>query len=216
MAMIAVIIAVLCFMASLFFMTLTCTYINVTQKLFKMGKRNEGMGKHNEKIVQWLCFLAMGFFVLWGLQTIFTKNTEFIFDRFFAAALVILGWKWRKELQLNWKTALLGLATLALHHLKLYGNAYAGIPFDRIMHAAAGFTLAVLSYKAIEHESKNHWKTAVLALFLAFGIASSIEIIEFIGYGWFGKGEGLLFYGTGDIGEYNNVAWDLISNMVGA
>ena len=43
-----------------------------------------------------------------------------------------------------------------------------------------------------------------------------VEILEFVGYSFLGEGEGLLFYGTGDFGEWNNVSWDLISNTLGA
>lgn len=174
------------------------------------------MAKAEERIVQWLCFLAIGFFLLWGVQAVIARNVQYIFDRFFGACLVWLCWRWRKELQLSWKKTLLGLATLSLHFLKLYGNTYYGVPFDHIMHTAAGFTIAVLCYSALEKEVRNPWKTALVSLFLAFGIASSIEIVEFFGYNVLGSGEGILYYGTGDFGEYNNVCWDLISNMLGA
>jgi uncharacterized membrane protein YjdF len=43
-----------------------------------------------------------------------------------------------------------------------------------------------------------------------------MEIIEFIGYSVFGEGEGLLFFGKGDFGEWYNALWDMMCNMFGA
>ena len=79
-----------------------------------------------------------------------------------------------------------------------------GIPFDRIMHFTAGIALAFVFYQFL---SKSGIKTnkialALLAIFIATGIASMTEIMEFIGYSFLGEGEGLLFYGTGDFGEW--------------
>ncbi len=173
------------------------------------------MGKIQDRVVQWVCFLGIGFFLLWGIEAVLVHNVQNIFDRFFGAFLIWLAWIWRKELQVTWKTALLGVATLSLHFLKLYGNTYWGIPFDHIMHTAAGFTIAIFSYNALQREIKNPWKLALVSVFLAFGITSSIEIVEFFGYHILGSGEGILYYGTGDFGEYNNISWDLISNMLG-
>lgn len=174
--------------------------------------------KQEEKIIQWMSMLTVLFFVLWGIQTLASGNTEFIFDRFFSAGIALIGFLCYRKMQLRLPVVLVGIFTLILHHLKLYGNFYFGIAFDKIMHVVAGFALALISYQYLNtiFQSKHRLGLFLFSLFVAFGFASSVEIIEFVGYSFLGQGEGILFYGTGDFGEWNNLSWDLMGNMVGA
>ena len=40
--------------------------------------------------------------------------------------------------------------------------------------------------------------------------------MEYLGYAFLGKGEGLLFFGAGDLEGYADTAHDLIANSLGA
>jgi hypothetical protein len=93
------------------------------------------------------------------------------------------------------------------------------MPFDRIMHFIAVAAIAALFYQYIysyEKDKMSKFSISIISILIASGIGSLMEIIEFVGYSYLGKGEGLLFYGTGDFGEWNNLSWDLISNTFGA
>ena len=171
-----------------------------------------------ERLVKGLILATIVFFIAWGLQAIIIKDTEFVFDRFFTAAIALAALFTYRKIKLNLPIALLSAFTLLLHHLKLYGNFYFGIPFDRIMHFTAGVTLCLIFYNYL-YKSKtlqNKWTVSLLAICIAAGIGSFMEIIEFVGYSFLGQGEGILFYGTGDFGEWNNLSWDLIMNTCGA
>ncbi|MBR9691535.1 DUF2238 domain-containing protein [Candidatus Woesearchaeota archaeon] len=172
------------------------------------------------KTIKWIIIATLLFFVAWGIYTISTGNVEFIFDRLFSAAIVLAALFLYKKMNLKLPVIIIGLFTLVLHHLKLYGNVYLGIPFDRIMHFTAGFAIALVFYQYLlsleQKKQPNKIKIFFLSVCIAAGISSMIEIIEFIGYSILGQGEGLLFYGTGDFGEWNNVSWDLICNTSGA
>ena len=169
----------------------------------------------------WINSLGLGiitFFILWSIFAIIRGDIEFIFDRLFSAVLVFIWFFIAKRTRLP--VAYLGFSvfTLMLHHLKLYSNVYAGIPFDRFIHTLAGISIALVIgwYLLKEQKLVPSPSIFIVFVFLAFGIASTIEIVEFVGYATLGEGEGILFYGTGDFGEWNNISWDLISNMIGA
>jgi len=172
--------------------------------------------RHN--IIKYVSIIAVLFFIIWGIIAIITKNYEFIFDRFFSAAICLLIIFVHKRMHFKIPVLLLGLVALTLHHLKLYGNFYFGLPFDRIMHFTAVAAIAAIFYQYLYHteSKKNKLKISILSVLIAIGIASLMEIIEFVGYSFLGQGEGILFYGTGDLGEWNNLSWDLISNTLGA
>ncbi|MBD3355167.1 DUF2238 domain-containing protein, partial [Candidatus Woesearchaeota archaeon] len=154
-----------------------------------------------KKIIKWIIISSFIFFFSWGLYTILTKNYEIIFDKFFTAALILTVLFLYKKINLNIPITIFSLFTLTLHHLKLYGNFYFGIPFDRIMHFTAGFTLVLIFYQFLYHSERkknpSKWKISFLSILIAAGAASMIEIVEFAGYSFLGHGEGILFYGTG-------------------
>lgn len=154
----------------------------------------------------------------WGIYAVVKWDKEFIFDRFFAASIVLAIFFLYRKMKLSLPTLLVGAFALVLHHLKLYQNTYLGVPFDHYMHLAGGFALALIfSEYFINSEKKpNHVKTFFLSVCMAAGIGSFMEIIEFIGKCVLGAGQGLLYYGDGDWGEYNNTAWDMINNTIGA
>ena len=178
-----------------------------------MTKRKKRSWK--DKLIPNLLSAAFVFFVVWAFIAVFT-NPDLIFDRFLSAGMIVILYILYKKLGLRLGVILFGFFALLLHHLKLYGNFYYGIPFDRIMHLVAGIALALVIYNALETSDIPRPALVIISIFMAAGVASTMEIIEFIGYANLGSGEGLLFYGKGDFGEYNNVSWDLINNTLGA
>ncbi len=177
-------------------------------------------GNKEEKIIKAVTIITAVFFLIWGVLAVFTKNTEFVFDRFFSAAFAIFVYRFRNKINLKLHSLALGVLALTMHHLKLYGGVYLGIPFDKIMHFTAGFVLGLmLFYYFISLEPKKkpiYLKVILFAVIFTVGLGGLLEIVEFVGYSTLGPGEGVLFYGTGDFGEYNNTAWDLICNTLGA
>ncbi|MCX8146858.1 MAG: hypothetical protein N3D84_00090 [Candidatus Woesearchaeota archaeon] len=172
--------------------------------------------KTEEKIIRAISIAGFSLFFVWGFITLFLGNKELVFDRFYSAAIMLVGYFFYRKLHLKIKSVLFGGFVLFLHHLKLYGNVYFGIiQFDMIMHFLAGIALAVILYDCLSF-GRSKKESAMLAFFVAIGICSLSEIMEYIGYYFLGPGEGLLFYGTGDFGEYADVCWDMICNSIGA
>jgi len=98
----------------------------------------------------------------------------------------------------------------------LYGDIYLGIPFDHWIHFVAGIFLGLFFYDYFSKIIKNKATVLLLSILVSAGIGSLLEIVEFVGYSYLGKGEGILFYGSGDWGEWNNMSLDLIFNTTGA
>ncbi len=113
-----------------------------------------------DKIIKYISIAATLFFVVWGIITIFIGNTEFIFDRFFSAGACLLVFFLYKKMHLKLPLVIFALFALILHHLKLYGNFYFGIPFDRIIHFIAVAAIAAMFYQYlyIADEKKEQTK----------------------------------------------------------
>ena len=172
--------------------------------------------KKESRATHWILYLFFLFFMVWGIMAIFNAP-EYIFDRFFSAGLVLLLFAFYKIMELRFGVTLFAMFVLVLHHLKFYGMFFFGMPFDKIMHFTAGIALGLIAYDYL-HERTNMKKIEILiiAVLVAMGVGVIMEIIEFIGYTVFGEGEGLLFFGKGDFGEWFNAIWDIMCNMLGA
>jgi hypothetical protein len=168
-----------------------------------------------QAIINNILIASFIFFIIWGFVAV-AQGSDFIFDRFFSAGIVAGIFVLYRLLGLRIEAIIFALAVLLFHHLKLYGNFYFGIPFDQFIHFAAGAAIASVIYSSLHKSNIPLFGKLLISIFAAAGIASTMEIIEFIGYANLGSGEGLLFYGTGDFGEWNNTVWDMINNTLGA
>ncbi len=155
-------------------------------------------------------------FLCLAIYSTVTGDVEFIFDRLFSAAIIFFSLRVYKKTSIPPAVMYFGALVLISHHLKLYGNVYAGIPFDHWIHFSAGLFLGLALYGYFAKLTKSAALGIALAVLVSAGLGTMLEIVEFTGYSFLGKGEGILFYGSGDWGEWNNISWDLISNTFGA
>lgn len=174
----------------------------------------------NNKFVKYGIFTLLAVFIFLTILSFSTGDLELIGDKFVAMGMLLVALLWYKSFNLSIPTAIFGAFALVLHHLKLYGNVYLNIPFDRWMHVIATMAIALIIFEYFKaHNKKNIlslFAICMISLMVALGAGSIIEIIEFMGYSFLGEGEGLLRYGVGDFGEWNNACWDLMSNTLGA
>lgn len=103
---------------------------------------------------------------------------------------------------------------LVLHNLGLYAASPFGIRFDHYMHFVGGFAIAMMADRAFTQQFSMMKRFVFLVIF-TLGIGSIGEIIEWLGYAFLGSGEGFLFYGMGDEGEWRNAMLDLIFDLLG-
>ena len=159
-------------------------------------------------------------YIIWTIITLITKDYELIFDKVLSAGIIIFVYYLNKKHKFSWFALIINAIGVTLHHVKLYGNFYFGIGFDKWMHLIVPFALCFLVYRIIDNltSSKNKLTTIILTMVVVFGLACLVEVVEFIGYSVLGQGEGhgLLLYGEADYGEYFNTSWDIICNLIGA
>jgi uncharacterized membrane protein YjdF len=101
-----------------------------------------------------------------------------------------------------------------MHNLSLYETSPFGFRFDHYMHFVGGFTISAVTNRIFDDSSKI--KKLMLLVFISLGIGALGEILEWLGYSILGAGDGFLFYGIGDEGEWRNSIFDMIFNMFGA
>lgn len=95
----------------------------------------------------------------------------------------------------------------------LYNLSFLNIGYDKYLHFFSGIALAKLSFDFIgEGKSKTKKVVYVLILVLIFGLLH--EAIESLGNLIFGKGEGFIFIGPGDLGTFDSYK-DLLSDLLG-
>ena len=188
----------------------------MTEKMPFIVDKNMRPAEH--KAIKLLYGLGTLFFMAWGAISLSTGDIELVYDRFFTGIFFFLGLALYRRLHLGIQVVLFSIAAFTLHHLKLYGQTYFGwLEFDMLMHVVAGAAITMVAYSWLsKEESWSTLKVALIAALIAAGIASLNEMIEYFGYAFLGSGEGILFYGVGDFGEYADTALDLLSNVVGA
>ena len=144
--------------------------------------------------MKWIEKLFLTFIIVFIILAVFEyDHTAYFFDRLFGALLIgVIWWLWRK-CKLSYSIITLVLLALLLHHLKLYGNAYLGIPFDKYMHFFGSFAIALLLNEVIPPIRLK----PLIVYAAAIGVGSSIEPLEYYGYATVGSGEGILGYGLG-------------------
>ena len=126
--------------------------------------------------------------------------------------IILLDLKWDKMKINNWTFGLV-LTFFSLHASGIFGFYNISpfpIPFDWILHFFGMFVLSIVLLNWLGTNAV----TCSLVILAVLGVGSLIETTEYIGYLGLGEGEGLLFYGSGDIDDINYVGGGWINTMV--
>ncbi len=169
-----------------------------------------------KSFLKFFIILLIILFTVKGIQEFYGQNPELLFDNILTVLLLFIllfqyhKWKFNKASMYS------AILALGLHHSKLYGTVWYAIPFDRIMHFIGAFALALFVYQMLKPYHKSLFNIAFYTILISIGMGTLIEHSEFVGYSTIGEGKGILGYGDGDWGEWNNISWDLICNTMGA
>ncbi len=182
-----------------------------------------------EKRVRWVTLVTLAFLFAVGLYGLSIESARIAFDYgialdgfIFSIVVAVLYFRYEK-LNQTFQTFSAAMMIVWLHTigaLYLYGKEWGWLQFDMVMHSIGAFCLALFMYRFVMYEEglfeERKLRLAAIVILLAFALATANEIVEFLGYGLFNEGSGVFMYGVGDFGEYNDVSWDMISNMFGA
>ena len=175
-------------------------------------------------------FLFVSIFLLLIVYSFYSKNYAYVLDISTSFVLITILFVFYKNFNLNWIVFTLVFLALLLHNFGLFGfYNISPLPFeyDHFVHFFGGLALVMFFlniFNNLENLKLNKFFFILFALFCALGIGSIIEIIEYFGYLFLGKGDGLFYFGgTGDLGNYQDLtgAWvnsslDMTYNLIGA
>lgn len=108
------------------------------------------------------------------------------------------------------------LGMIILHNLYLYPFSPLGINWDHYMHFFSGIALALIANRWFLPLKLPVLQRSWLIVLVVVGAGGIHEIVEWMGYGFLGEGDGFLFFGAGDEGEWRNAMIDMIFNLFGA
>lgn len=138
-----------------------------------------------------------------------------VYDALISIGVLALFWKIYSRLNQDTTSCFFFIFALILHNLGLYSTSPLGIRFDHYMHFVGGFAVAIIADRILTEKFGAAKRFALIVIF-AIGIGAIGEVIEWLGYAILGSGEGFLFYGSGDEGEWRNAIFDMIFNSAGA
>ena len=173
------------------------------------------MGKTAEKyflLSAYAAFVVLGIFLFYRI--VIDPSTYAIDSALSILGLLVYLWL-RKKLHQDTLAGFLALAFLLAHNSGLYGFSLLGLSYDHYMHTLGGIAAACFASRLF-FEKMPRLKYLYLIVMVALGMGALVEVTEWFGYAYLGEGEGFLFFGTGDEGEWRNAVLDMLCNLIGA
>ncbi len=172
------------------------------------------MGKSDLRMKNILTIVALTIFIILSIKYAFLRS-KWILD--VLGSLIILGifYKFYNKLHQDSISYFCLILVMVLHDLSFYGESIFGITFENYMHFFGGFTIAIIADRFFNEKLSKAKRFTMLVIF-ALGVGAIVEIIEWIGFIILGRGEGLFYFGVGDINAWHNTIIDLIFNAFGA
>ena len=159
------------------------------------------------------------------------QGSDWIYDAGLAIAILTALYFLAEYFHINKTGFILINLGIALHMLGsqgFYGQTIMFLGYDKIVHFTNGLAIAyaVTNYLIHTIEIKHKAKTATI-IFLALSVTTMLGVVmelnEFVGYVYFGEGEGVFMPGDGDVqtlygedGFYVDTMMDIIFNTIGA
>ena len=151
-------------------------------------------------------------------------GSKAVFDSVLVLLLLFLMYKYKKNFDLNVATASAGAVFFVLHLLGSHGlydfYVFGSIGYDKLLHFYGPFVLSIIIFNYLAHYLKQKkarievGHVVFFAVLITLGINAFQEVAEFTGNSLLGKGDGVFFYGSGDLGG-NDTPKDLIANFLG-
>lgn len=184
-----------------------------------------------------LFLVAIFFFLTQAVLSSFFESFPPLIDFFTVISLLIfafilhLFYRFEKivpiALSIGFLFHIAGLYKIIPYNPYYYGNLY-GAPqlmyhYDWIVHTIGTGFLAIgfssITYPYLKKAFRSRLAIFLIILLAVIGMGSLNEVAEFVGYGFYGYGEGFLEFGTGDFspdsGPWSNTCTDMLNNIIG-
>ncbi|MBN1386173.1 hypothetical protein JW968_04330 [Candidatus Woesearchaeota archaeon] len=175
-----------------------------------------------QSIISLLLIILISFYIYASFQ-----GTEWVIDNIMLMGIALILYAVRKKYQINPYLMVMGSLGILLHGLGTFGwysTEPFGIRYDHYTHFFGAFVFCLIVFNYLYETARGNgisrgrklFEIALFSIMISLGFGSIIEITEYVGFRFFGPGEGILFYGTGDFGEWQNTILDIIFNLIGA
>ena len=147
-------------------------------------------------------------------------GSKAIVDSVLVAVLLLVAYKYKANSNLNTATVSGAAIFFVLHLFGAHGlydyYIFDSIGYDKLLHFYGPFVLFVVVFNYLDFKkTKLTLKNIIIfAALITLGINAIQEVLEFTGNSLLGKGEGVFFYGSGDLGG-DDTPKDLIANFLG-
>lgn len=184
----------------------------MSQKKVIFSKLNK---EQDKKIKNTITIVASIFFIFFIIKYSILTPSNYILDTLGSILLMTAFYIFYDKLHQDYLSYFLLAFTMVLHDFSLYSTSPFGMPFEHYIHFIGGFTVAIVADRLFNEKMRKS-KRFLLLVLLALGIGAITEIVEWLGSIFLGIGEGLFYFGTGDIGNWNNSIMDMIFGAMGA
>jgi len=147
-------------------------------------------------------------------------GSKAICDSVLVLVLLFVMYRYKKNFGLNIATTIGAAVFFFFHLLGAHGMydfyIFDSIGYDKLLHFYGPFVLFVMifNYLAAKKIKVGAGHLVFFAVLITLGINAFQEVAEFTGNSLLGRGEGVFFYGSGDLGG-NDTPKDLIANFLG-
>lgn len=203
----------------------------------KTEKSGKGLLKKFSEPASVIFMLAIAFYLVQAIFAVFSKTSPPILDFVTVTSLLILAFVLHLYFKFDRIVPIFLCIGFFLHIIGLYkiipynpyyvGELY-GAPqlnyhYDWIVHIFGfGFLAAAFSsmvYPYLSRAFKSRFAIFLIILLATLGMGSLNEVVEFLGYGVYGYGEGFLEFGSGDTSPngspWQNSSMDMVNNLIG-
>lgn len=153
----------------------------------------------------------------------FIQGTKFVYDGILILIFLLLLYTFYEKLFFTKLTFILVNILILIHHLGsfFYGRSFFGLEYDIYVHFLYGIIVSIYFYTFLSNKINfnkhflNKSELFIVAIILVMGISAIHELIEFSGTLILGPGDGFLYFGAGDLGNFDT-EWDLANGFLGS
>lgn len=170
---------------------------------------------NKNKIILWVTTIILSIIEIYSLSLDSHYKWDFIF---------LMGLLWgtyflRKPLKLHHTHFFLLGVFLIMHNLGVfnaYDYLYWGIEYDFFVHTLFGLVAGLILFRYFHFVGPyNGWAKIAAVIIIVLGLSAFHELFEFTGALIFGKGEGVLFLGAGDLDQWDTQK-DMFNGLLGS
>lgn len=146
-------------------------------------------------------------------------GSKAVWDGATSLVLLLLAWRLGQRFALSTPSLIMAELFLIAHNFGAHGlydlSLFGLLGYDKVLHFYGPIVLFSIFFNDLKIRKGLAFRHCLaFAALITLGINAIQEVVEFVGNSLLGAGDGLYFYGSGDLGP-NNTELDLVANVLG-